>query len=52
MVIREITVSELLFLRTTLESFLEKDIDVEDVELAVDLVDKLINYKEPLDECT
>ena len=50
MVIREITVSELLFLRSTLESFLEKDVDVDDVELAVELVDKLINYREPDDD--
>ena len=49
MVTREITVGELIFLREVLESYLEEDVDSADVGQAVELVDALINYKEPLD---
>lgn len=46
MVTREITVGELTFLREVLESFLDEDISYTDTELAIELVDALINYKE------
>ena len=49
MVTREITVGELVFLRGVLESYLEEDIASVDVGQAVELVDALINYKEPVD---
>lgn len=42
MVTREITVSELIFLREVLESFLEEDINIVDTGQAIELVDKLI----------